>query len=99
MVARIIGAMQRTAETAPVVVAPPLPRAKVYVVLGGLALKRWFPGTAGAPGQWVTGSRGECALVTYSPEFILRYTTVTPALKRMKQEMWTSLKGVMQRVG
>ena len=52
MMAKIVAAMGKTAATAPVVVAPPLPKAKVYIVLGGLALKRWFPGLPGGrPGR------------------------------------------------
>ena len=98
MMAKIIHAMGRTGETAPVIVAPPLPKAKAYVVLGALALRKWFPGVNAAPGQWVTTSRGEQVLVTYSPEYILRFGEVTPALKKIKSDMWTSLKGVLKRV-
>lgn len=98
MMAKIITALGRTAETAPVIVAPPLPKAKVYVVLGGLALKKYFPALKGGPGQWVKTEGGEDVLVTYSPEYILRFGTVTPAVKKIKQDMWTSLKGVLQRV-
>ena len=97
MMAKIITAMGKTAETAPVVVVPPPPKAKVYVVLGGLALKLYFPGLKGAPGQWLKADGGEDVLVTYSPEYILRFGTVTPAVKKMKQDMWTSLKAVVQR--
>ena len=98
MMAKIIHAMGRTGETAPVIVAPPLPKAKAYVVLGALALRKWFPGVNAAPGQWVTTSQGEQVLVTYSPEYILRFGEVTPALMKIKSDMWTSLKGVLKRV-
>lgn len=98
MMAKIILAMKKSAETAPVVVAPPRPKAKVSVVLGAGALRKWFPGVKAAPGQWVRAETGEELLVTYSPEYILRFGTVTPAVKKIKQEMWASLKGVMQRV-
>jgi len=97
MMAKIITAMGKTAETAPVVIAPPRPAAKAYVVLGGLALRKFFPGVKAEPGQWITGEQGEAALVTYSPEYILRFGTVTPAVKKLKQDMWTSLKAVVQR--
>lgn len=98
MMAKIILAMKKSAETAPVIVAPPRPKAKVSVVLGAGALRRWFPGVNAAPGQWVRTGSGEELLVTYSPEYILRFGTVTPAVEKIKREMWTSLKGVMQRV-
>ena len=98
MMAKIIGAMHATVETAPVIVAPPRPKARISIVLGGLALRKWFPGVGAAPGQWVRTGTGEDILVTYSPEYILRFGAVTPAVEKIKREMWTSLKGVMQRL-
>ena len=38
MMAKIIGAMKRTAENSPIVVEPPMPRAKVLVVLGAVIM-------------------------------------------------------------
>ena len=98
MMAKIVSAMHLTAETAPVVVQPPLPEAKVYVVLGGLAMKKYFPGMRGEPGQWLKSTDGKEVLITYSPAYILRFATVTPAVQKMKQDMWRSLKAVMQRL-
>jgi len=99
MMAKIITAMGRTAETAPIVVAPPMPKAKIVVVLGGLALKKYFPGMCGEPGQWQKLPEGTDVLITYSPEYILRFATVTPAVQKIKQDMWRSLKAVIQRLG
>ena len=99
MMAKIVAAMGRTAATAPVVVAPPLPKAKVYIVLGGLALKRWFPGLPGAPNQWTRTAEGQDVLVSNSPEYILRFKTVTPAVQKIKRDMWTAIKSVLQRTG
>lgn len=96
MMAKITAALKKTAETAPVVTAGPLPQAGIYVVLGALALRKWFPGVKAAPGMWVAEG-GSDILVTYSPEFILRFGTVTPAVEKIKKEMWTSLKAVAQR--
>ena len=98
MMAKIVTAMGKTAETAPVVIAPPLPKAKVYVVLGGLALKRWFPGQLGAPNQWIRTEEGQDILVSNSPEYILRFKTVTPAVKKIKLDMWQAIKAVLKRV-
>ena len=97
MMAKIVNAMGRTADTAPVIVAPPIPQARAYVVLGALALRKYFPGVKGEPGQWVKSPDGRDVLVTYSPAFILRFPTVTDAVVKMKRDMWSSLKGVMQR--
>lgn len=98
MMAKIITALGYTAETAPVVVVPPAPRARVTVVLGALALKKYYPNLRGGPGQWLKTESGDDVLVTYSPEYILRFGTVTPALTKLKQEMWLSLKAAKQRL-
>ena len=98
MMAKIIEAMKRTAENSPIVVKPPMPRAKVLVVLGARALKKYFPEQKAEPGQWFRTPGGRDVLVTYSPEYILRFDTVTPAVQKLKQDMWRSLKAVVQRL-
>jgi len=98
MMAKIIPAMGKTPDTAPIVFTGEMPAAKVYVVLGGNALKKWFPGTPGAPGQWAQTTKAKNVLVTYSPEYILRFGTVTPSVQKLKREMWQSLKSVLQRI-
>jgi len=98
MMAKIITAMGTTAEKAPIVFENPVPRAKVYVVLGGLALRKFQPTMKGAPGMWLETAKGAPVLITYSPEYILRFKEITPAVKKIKQDMWTSLKSVLQRV-
>ena len=91
--------MRRTRETAPVLDAGELPRARVYIVLGGLALKKWFPYMHAAPGQWRTGDAGEQVLITYSPDFILRFgLEPTAAMLQLKRDMLQSLKSALQRV-
>ena len=98
MMAKIIEAMKRTAENSPIVVEPPMPRAKVLVVLGARALKKYFPEQKAEPGQWFRTPGGRDVLVTYSPEYILRFGAVTPAVQKLKQDMWRSLKAVVQRL-
>ena len=71
--------------------------ARIYVVLGSLALRKWFPEIKAAPGMWVKTRSGCDVLVTYSPEYILRFGTVTPAVEKIKKDMWVSLKAVAQR--
>ena len=96
MMAKILNALGK--PDAPIVVAPPVPEAKVTVVLGGLALKKYFPGMKGEPGQWQKTPDGRDVLITYSPAYILRFGTVTPAVEKIKQDMWRSLKAVRQRL-
>ena len=96
MMAKILTALGK--PDAPIVVVPPVPQAKVTVVLGGLALKKYFPGMRGEPGQWQKTPDGRDVLITYSPEYILRFGTVTPAVQKIKQDMWLSLKAVRQRL-
>ncbi len=98
MMAKIVTAMGKTPETAPIVFTGERPKAKMYVVLGGAAMKMWFPELHCAPGEWAKGAKGEEVLVTYSPEYILRFGVVTPAVQKMKRDMWTSLKGVMRKI-
>lgn len=97
MMAKIVTAMKKTPDTAPIVFVGERPAARVYVVLGGIAMKKWFPELRCSPGQWAKGAKGEEVLVTYSPEYILRLGSETPAVKKLKLAMWTSLKGVMQK--
>ena len=96
MMAKILAALGK--PDAPIVVVPPVPAAKVTVVLGGLALKKYFTGMRGEPGQWQKAPEGRDVLITYSPEYILRFGTVTPAVQKIKQDMWLSLKAVKQRL-
>ena len=97
MMAKILNALGK--PDAPIVVAPPVPQAKITVVLGGLALKKYFPGMKGEPGQWQKTPEGRDVLITYSPAYILRFGAVTPAVQKIKQDMWQSLKAVKQRLG
>ena len=96
MMAKILTALGK--PDAPIVVVPPAPKARVTVVLGGLALKKYFTGMRGEPGQWQKTPEGRDVLITYSPEYILRFGTVTPAVQKIKEEMWRSLKAVKQRL-
>ena len=96
MMAKILTALGK--PDAPIVVAPPVPQAKVTVVLGGLALKKYFPGMKGEPGQWQKTPDGREVLITYSPAYILRFGSVTPAVQKIKEDMWRSLKAVRQRL-
>ena len=94
--AKILTALGKS--DAPIVVVPPAPQAKIVVVLGGLALRKYFPGMRGEPGQWKRTPEGQDVLITYSPEYILRFGAVTPAVKKIKEDMWRSLKAVKQRL-
>lgn len=98
MMAKIVLAMKATPETAPIVFTGELPPARVYIVLGSLALRKWFPGQRGAPGQWLRVGAGQDVLVTYSPNYILRFPTVTESVMAIKKSMWKSLQSVMLRV-
>ena len=98
MMEKIIGAMKKNPATAPIIVDSPLPNAKVYVVLGSFALKKFFPSLRGAPGQWLKSESGAEVLISNSPEHILRFGVETDAVKKIKQDMWRSLKTVEQRL-
>lgn len=97
MMSKIVRALGKTPETAPVVTERPVPDAKVYVALGAFAMRKFLPGKVGEPGQWVKTAGGRDVLVTFSPEYILRFTSITPAVEKMKRSMWQSLKAAAQR--
>jgi hypothetical protein len=97
MISKITAALKTTLQLAPVVYSGPLPEAKIYVVLGAFALRKWFPALKGAPGMWIKDQADHDILVTYSPEYILRFGTITPTVEKIKKDMWTSLKAVAQR--
>lgn len=97
MMSKIVAAMGKTPQTAPVVVEDPLPVVPIVVVLGSRALKKFFPGLRGSPGQWLKATDGRDVLVARSPDEMLRFGEATPAVKKMKWEMWQSLKTVVQR--
>lgn len=97
MMAKIIPAMGKTPETAPIVVATPIPQAKIYVFLGRAALNKYMAGMRVQEGVWFKSPKGKEIMLVKSPEEILRFATVTPAVKQMKENMWRALKVVMQR--
>lgn len=97
MMAKIVLALGKTPETAPVVVSPPIPNARLFVFLGRAALAKYMPGLRGEENRWLRSPKGKDALLVRSPEEIVRFATVTPSLRRMKQEMWLALKTVRQR--
>ncbi|MBR4603887.1 MAG: hypothetical protein IKO43_03470 [Kiritimatiellae bacterium] len=98
MIAKITAALGFTPKEAPVVWDGALPDAKIYVVLGARALRQWLPTQHGSPGMWVEAGNKRPALVTYSPNYFLRFKEVTPAVKKIKAEMWQSLKAAAARL-
>ncbi len=98
MMAKIIVALKATSESAPIAVAPPLPHAKTYIFLGRRALQKYLPATVVQENAWFLTPKGKAALLVKSPEEIVRFSTVTPAVKRMKEEMWRALKTIAQHL-
>jgi hypothetical protein len=98
MMDKIADALCKGLKRAPVVTETPPPAAGIYVVLGSFALKKFFPALRGSPGQWLKTESGEAVLVSNSPEYILRFGVETESVKKIKQDMWRSLKTVVQRL-
>lgn len=73
----------------------PLPDARVYVVLGSEANRKFFPDERTGPGNYLP--RHPNVYVTYSPELFVRLGVDAPEVQSRKREMWKGLKGVMQR--
>lgn len=99
MMAKIVAALHESAATAPVVSQGTMPRAKAYIVLGARALKKWFPERNAEPGAKFEADDGTEVSVTYSPNYILRFKTVTPAVKRIKESMWMTIKSAARKIG
>lgn len=97
MMAKTIAALGTTLESTPIVFEAPIPKAKVYV-LGQRALLKFFPGKKAAFDSWFESEKGKPILFTHAPADILRFKEVTPAVKKIKTAMWTSLKSVLQRI-
>ena len=98
MVSKILAALGLGAGEAPLIEDPSavLPEARIYVMLGALALRQRFPAKAAAPNQWLRGEKGECILVTYSPEYFLRFADAS-AVRQMKRDMWAALQDALRR--
>ena len=100
MMERIYAAMKLDASSVRLVTEAPLPAADKVVVLGGLALKKFLPGVQCQPGSWTkTPWSGGHALVTYSPEYILRFSEGSREQLAAKRQMWNSIKSAMSRDG
>lgn len=102
MISKIVDALGKSYPDSvgadiPVLCDGQLPQASAYVVLGAGALRKYFPGSSASPGMWIKSLSGSDVLVTYSPEYILRFGSVTPAVQKIKKDMWTSLKALAQR--
>ena len=98
MMAKIVVALGQSPETAPVAVAPPLPHARLYVFLGRRALLKYIPGARAEENKWFKTPKGMDALYVKTPEDIVRYETVTPALQKIKRDMWEALKTISARI-
>lgn len=98
MMMKIVEALGFTLETTPIVHEKPIPRAKFYVVLGRLALAKFLPDEHHAFDSWFTTGKGASMLFTRAPSDILRFKGVTPQLKKIKSDMWRSLKAVAEKL-
>ena len=80
-------------------VPPPVPPAKIRIVLGAKALRLWYPGVSIGIGGWFKDVDCEVIYVS-SPDEIYRFgTTPSPALQAKKKALWESLKEVMRKKG
>ena len=98
MMAKLVTAMKKTPDAAPIVFTGEKPSAKIYVVLGTKALAKWYEGVSLVYGGWFKDVGSEVLLV-YSPEDIYRFgTNLSPAMIQKKREMWKSLQEAMRKV-
>lgn len=79
-------------EEAPLFLDKPLPSARVYVVMGLRALKKFAPGVSATMGAISTSPGGKRMVLTHSPEDMTRFASVTPAVVEMKKITWLGFK-------
>lgn len=96
IVRKAVAALGAPPEAAEVAFDGELPAAAAYVVLGRNALRKWFPEVRATRGQWVSAPSAREVLVTYSPDYILRFGD-SPAVRTMKRELWNDIKSVPAR--
>ena len=71
-----------------------LPPAKAYIVLGSMAMKKFFDEKT-SPGNYL--KKYPNAFVTYSPELFVDMGVNNPAVLERKREMWVGIKGVVKK--
>ncbi len=96
MMAKIIAALGKKADV-PILFAPPRPKTRYAVVLGGFALQKWFPGVHSEPGRWTKAEDGTWLYVTYSPTYLSRFGD-SQHVRSMKLSMWRGLNDLMRRI-
>ena len=94
MMEKIVSKLGKDSKSAPIVYSRPFPDAKSYVVLGGNALKKFFPGRSAKPGDWIKGDKGEDLLISYSPKYILKFTRNSVEQIKVKKDMWRGLQAI-----
>ncbi len=98
MMGKIIVALGSDERRSPIAVRPPLPKARLYVFLGQPTLRKFLPRVAVEENSWFRTPKGVEALLVKSPEEIVRFSTVTPALRKIKEDMWRALKTIRQHL-
>lgn len=84
--------LKMSEQEAPFVYDGPLPKADNYIIFGFHALNKWFPGSHASPGMRITTDTGQKLTVTYSPEYVIRFSNNELSEKKLKSDMWKVLK-------
>ncbi len=98
MMGKIVAALKSDDAHSPIAVRLPLPKARLYVFLGRATLRKFLPQVSVEENDWFRTPKNVEALLVKSPEEIVRFATVTPALRRIKEEMWRALKTIHQHL-
>lgn len=74
-------------------------RARVIVMLGSDAMKKWLPTARPIRGAWQTID-GVPAITTFSPDFIFtHFQPDSPHMNAAKRDMWNDIKSAVARLG
>ena len=98
MMGKIIVALGSDLDRSPIAIEKPLPKARLYIFLGQTTLRKFLPRVAVEENTWFHTPKGVEALLVKSPEEIVRFSTVSPALRKIKEDMWRALKTIRQHL-
>ncbi len=98
MMGKIIVALGSDLDRSPIAIEKPLPKARLYIFLGQTTLRKFLPRVAVEENSWFRTPKGVEALLVKSPEEIVRFSTVSPALRKIKEDMWRALKTIRQHL-
>ena len=83
-------------EKLPLIVDQPVPKARLYIVLGSATLKKFFPGRKASPGDTISLEGGARALISWTPEYFALYGSKSETMQQHKVKMWHGIAAAVR---